>query len=58
MGAIFAVGDSAALADALIYLLRKRKKFAEKPVEAIRWEYSPENAAKRYERLFDSLGAG
>ena len=58
MGAIFTAGDSSALADALIYLLRKRNKFAEKPVEAIRYEYSPENAAKRYERLFDSLGAG
>ncbi len=58
MGAIFSVGDGDALADALIYLVHKKKKFAEKPYKAIRYEYSPENAASKYIQLFDTLGAG
>ena len=58
MGAIFPVEDSDALADALIYLLDKRNKFAARPVEEIRYEYSPGVAGLRDERLFESLGAG
>lgn len=58
MGATFAVGDAPALADTLIYLLRKKRNFAPEIPAAIREEYSPRRAAALYENLFTSLGAG
>ena len=58
MGAIFSVGDADALADALIYLLRKRRRFPQETVSVIRDEYSPRHVAKLYENLFMSPGAG
>lgn len=57
MGATFAVGDANALADALIWTLRKRRTCDPRKCNAIRAEYSPENVAALYEKLFDYLGA-
>ncbi len=57
MGASFAVGDGNALAEALNWTLRKRRNFTPEKCDAIRKEYSPENIAALYEKLFDYLGA-
>ncbi len=57
MGAIFSAGDSDALADALIWILRKRRSFPERHYSWIREEYSPEHVAGLYEQLFKDLGA-
>lgn len=58
MGATFSVGDADALADALIYILRKRRYNQPEACERIRQEYSPSHVAGLYEQLFENLGAG
>lgn len=58
MGAVFAVGDEEAMAESLIYILRKRRHFPEEKSQQICEEYSPAHVAGLYEQLFINLGAG
>ena len=52
MGEIFPVGDSDALADALIRIFREKRRFSKEECEAIREMYSPDRVAAIYEKLF------
>lgn len=54
MGLITPIGDSAALADALIELLRNRYMFASSR-DALTTTYSPDAVAEEYEKLFIHL---
>ena len=56
-GATFAVGDAEALAEAMIYILRKRRTIPAEKSEMLREEYSPAHVAALYEQLFMDLGA-
>ena len=52
MGEIFPVGDSDALADALLRILREKRKYSEESCCEIRKMYSPDHVAAMYEELF------
>ena len=52
MGEVFPVGDSDALADALLRILRKKRKYSEESCCEIRKMYSPDHVAAMYEELF------
>lgn len=54
MGRVFPTGDSAALAQALIELLGEQRDYTALG-NVIRGEYSPENVAALYEKLFHTL---
>lgn len=54
MGRVFPTGDSSALAQALIELLGEKKDYAARG-SVIRDEYSPDNVAALYEKLFHTL---
>ncbi len=55
MGRVFPTGDSDALAKALIELLGEKKDYTALG-SVIRDEYSPDNVAALYEKLFHTLG--
>lgn len=52
MGEVFPVGDSNALADALLRILREKRKYSEESCCEIRKMYSPDHVAAMYEELF------
>ncbi|MBQ6483010.1 MAG: glycosyltransferase family 4 protein [Anaerolineaceae bacterium] len=52
MGEVFPVGDSDALADALLRILREKRKYSEESCCEIRKMYSPDHVAAMYEELF------
>ena len=52
MGEIFPVGNSDALADALLRILREKRKYSEESCCEIRKMYSPDHVAAMYEELF------
>ena len=52
MGEVFPVGDSDALADALLRILREKRKYSEESCCEIRKMYSPDHIAAMYEELF------
>ena len=57
MGEVTAVGDDAALAEALIRILRDRDAYR-RPAAAISDSFSPDQTAAEYMRLFESLRRG
>lgn len=57
MGRVSAVGDSAALAEAIIDILRRRPGFAREP-DLIADAFDPRQTAADYARLFESLLQG
>lgn len=52
MGEVFPVGDSDALADALLRILREKREYSEESCCEIRKMYSPDHVAVMYEELF------
>ena len=52
MGEVFPIGDSVALADALIRILREKREYAPEACDAIRQMYSPDHVAAMYTELF------
>ena len=54
MGEIVPIGDSAALAEALIRILSEPEKYRSDP-EVIEKEYEPDTIAAAYENLFDEI---
>lgn len=52
MGEVFPVGNSDALADALLRILREKRKYSEESCCEIRKMYSPDHVAAMYEELF------
>jgi glycosyltransferase involved in cell wall biosynthesis len=54
MGKIIPIGDSAALAEALLAIFSDRPAFVRDP-EPIRQKYVPENVALAYEKLFEEI---
>ena len=52
MGEIFPTGDSSALADALIRILREKKQYTETECNAVKAYYAPDRVAAEYEKLF------
>ena len=52
MGEVFPVGDSDALADALLRILREKRKYSKESCFEIRKMYSPDHVAAMYEELF------
>ena len=55
MGAVFPVGDSDALADALIRVLRERTHYSAEACDEIRGMYSPDHVAGLYTDLIEHL---
>jgi glycosyltransferase involved in cell wall biosynthesis len=58
MGEVTEVGDSDALAGAIIRILRERDRYPHSSAELIGRTFDPAQAAAQYVRLFDSLGRG
>ena len=54
MGKIFPIGDSAALAEALLEVLSNKQAYLREP-EPIRQGYIPESIALEYEKLFTEI---
>lgn len=54
MGKVVPIGDSAALAEAVLEVLAEPKKYQRDPAEIAR-SYDPEHVAEEYERLFAKL---
>jgi glycosyltransferase involved in cell wall biosynthesis len=54
MGKVVPIGDSAALAEAVLEVLAEPKKYQRDPAEIAR-PYDPEHVAEEYERLFAKL---
>jgi len=54
MGKVIAIGDSAALADAVIEIAQNPEKFHADP-KIIKAMYAPDEIAQQYEHLFDEI---
>jgi len=54
MGEIFPIGDSNALADSIIKILRNSTQY-KKNIEEIRANYEPDRVAREYEKLFETI---
>lgn len=52
MGEIFPMGDSSALADVLIRILKEKKQYSEAQCKTVKEYYSPDRVAAEYEKIF------
>ena len=57
MGLVTPIGDSTALANAILQILAEPRKYQRDPAEIAR-AYDPDSIAQEYEKLFQKLGKG